>query len=356
MWFSLEYLLWWSRKFDTPPLVTTGPPGSLAVIGNPGTTVLVDRDSIDNTERHGIRMTFGVWFTQYQECGLEVSSFLLGSRATGFNAISNGGFGSSDIAIPFLDVGPGLALAFENSIPVAVTGLSSGIVNVNTHSRLWGGEGNFILNMCCNERARVDLLLGFRYLDLGEGIGIITDSTVLPAVPFIGRSSLVTSDTFSADNRFYGGQIGARGEWWWNRLTTSITGKLAIGGTHEIANIAGVSQFTSPVSRPLIFSSGNLALPSNIGRHSRTQLGIVPEFAINVGYNITRCLKIQAGYSYLFWDNVLRPGDIIDRAVNPTTLPLLGAGNLVGPTRPAFSFNDKDFWVHGLNVGAELRF
>ena len=51
--------------------------------------------------------------------------------------------------------------------------------------------------------------------------------------------------------------------------------------------------------------------------------------------------------------DVLRPGDQIDRTINPTQA---AGGVLVGPPRPAPLFNTTDFWAHGVNAGLELSF
>jgi hypothetical protein len=54
---------------------------------------------------------------------------------------------------------------------------------------------------------------------------------------------------------------------------------------------------------------------------------------------------------------VARPGEQIDREINPTQLPRFnGGGNLAGAGRPAFTFKDNDFWVQGINFGLEYRY
>ena len=54
---------------------------------------------------------------------------------------------------------------------------------------------------------------------------------------------------------------------------------------------------------------------------------------------------------------VPRPGDQIDRAVNPTQLPLSTAAPLLtGLARPAPVLRDTDFWAQGINFGLEFRY
>jgi hypothetical protein len=54
---------------------------------------------------------------------------------------------------------------------------------------------------------------------------------------------------------------------------------------------------------------------------------------------------------------VVRPGDQIDRVVNPTQLPLSAAASqLIGPARPVPVLRDTDFWAQGINFGVEFRY
>jgi hypothetical protein len=100
-----------------------------------------------------------------------------------------------------------------------------------------------------------------------------------------------------------------------------------------------------------------LALRSNIGRHQPDELAFIPEVGLNVGLQLTRHLKLYAGYSFLWVNMVARAGEQIDPVVNVTQFPILsGAGSLVGPARPAFNFDGADFWAQGLNFGLELRY
>jgi hypothetical protein len=52
---------------------------------------------------------------------------------------------------------------------------------------------------------------------------------------------------------------------------------------------------------------------------------------------------------------VVRPGAQIDPVVNPSLLPFSGATQ-TGPARPAFDYVERQFWMHGINVGLTVRF
>src|SRR5204862_492234 len=80
---------------------------------------------------------------------------------------------------------------------------------------------------------------------------------------------------------------------------------------------------------------GLLALPSNIGRYSRDRFAVLPEASINLGYQVTPWLRATAGYTFLYCSNVVRPGDQVNLAVNPTQLPSnLTAPAPSGPAHP----------------------
>ena len=88
---------------------------------------------------------------------------------------------------------------------------------------------------------------------------------------------------------------------------------------------------------------------------TRDRFSVVPEVGINVGYQVTDHINVFVGYSYLYWNNVVRPGNEINLALNSTRTPV----SLVpptGPIAPIFSFRDSDFWAQGVNFGVGLRF
>src|SRR5262249_61747030 len=101
------------------------------------------------------------------------------------------------------------------------------------------------------------------------------------------------------------------------------------------------------------FNSGLLALPTNSGRFGRDQFSVVPETGVNLSYQLCPNLRIFMGYTFLYWNNVARPGGQIDTVLNTTQQ---SGGTLTGPARPAFAFHNSDFWAHGLNFGLELRY
>jgi hypothetical protein len=51
--------------------------------------------------------------------------------------------------------------------------------------------------------------------------------------------------------------------------------------------------------------------------------------------------------------NIALSGDQVDTFVNSTQF---FGGNLAGPARPRFQFNDRDYWLQGINYGMNWDF
>jgi hypothetical protein len=100
---------------------------------------------------------------------------------------------------------------------------------------------------------------------------------------------------------------------------------------------------------------GLLALSSNIGRFSKDRAEVIPEFGGRVGYQVTPHLRVFAGYSLLYWGEVVRAGNEVDQVVNPNLLP--GSRTpTTGPPRPLPLLTGSSFWAQGIELGLELRF
>ncbi|MCA9220398.1 MAG: BBP7 family outer membrane beta-barrel protein, partial [Planctomycetales bacterium] len=63
--------------------------------------------------------------------------------------------------------------------------------------------------------------------------------------------------------------------------------------------------------------------------------------------------QFHAGYEFLFWSDVARPGSQIDLAVNDTQFD---GGTLNGAARPRFPFEQGYLWAQGLNLGLDYRY
>jgi len=95
-------------------------------------------------------------------------------------------------------------------------------------------------------------------------------------------------------------------------------------------------------------------LDSNSGQYTQNEFTVVPEFAINLGYQVTDHLRFMIGYTGIYWSNVVRPGQHISRDINPNQLPPV-ATPIVGTNRPGFAFDTTDYWIQGISLGGEYR-
>ena len=100
------------------------------------------------------------------------------------------------------------------------------------------------------------------------------------------------------------------------------------------------------------------------------------ETALRASYCFNRYFKLNAGYDFLWVSKLLRPGDQIDRKINPTLTGLAEAtrstvGTRSDPTpfgmpgpaqapqgvkRPHFEYKQTSFWAQGFTIGFEVGF
>jgi hypothetical protein len=357
-WYSRgEYLLWWTKHDRTPPLVTTGTiiPGRdndlVGAIDQRDTVTLFGGD-LRRDPFSGARFTFGYYLDDCGEKALEVSGFFLGRRSDGFQDST---FTNSIISRPFFDVVNGVQSVQQVSFP----GRAFGRVDVTAPSELWGIEANMLCKWCCDCNWRVDPLVGFRYLNLRESLSITELVLVdrnLAGDPLAG-ASLTVQDRFATRNQFYGGQVGIEGRLQRDRWTFDGRVKVGLGITEQFLRIDGGQVVQFPNGTVRNFVGGLLALDSNIGTYERNRFSIVPEVSVSAGYYLTERLRAMVGYNFLYWSNIVRPGEQIDFGLDVNRIP-----NFVNPpmaptvARPAVLFKSTDFWAQGLTLALEYRY
>jgi hypothetical protein len=363
-----EFLLWWLKPDKVPPLVTAGDPNLVnavngagrGILGQQGTQLLFGPGDLGRNPYAGLRFALGFWCDCDHEKGFEVESFFLFNSQASFDANSNQ---FPVLARPVQVANLGNT---ENVELVALPGLTTGAVRVRAPSNLWGITPDYRCNLCCGCDGRTDFLVGFRYQELNEAVVIeenIVGSAAAPA-PLTNQLIRIV-DSFSARNQFYGAEIGLTGERCWGPWSLGWRAKLAVGDTHETVTIDGSTRLQSTLTGQVQnFQGGLLALSTNIGRHNRDQFSIIPELGLNVNYDLTEHVRLGLGYSFLYWSNVVRPGDQIDRSIDFTKVPSfqplpqpLPPGFNTGPLgHPAVLFKESDFFAHGLNFTLEFRY
>ncbi|MBI3407262.1 MAG: BBP7 family outer membrane beta-barrel protein [Planctomycetes bacterium] len=365
---SAEYLYWWTRGQRIPPLVTTGsvndPEDIRGALGAPGTQILFGNQRLDPLGQSGGRFTVGYWFDECCEWALEGNYFFLGRNQQSFLATSDQ---FPVIARPFFNINTGTQdrqlTASPGTTPGDVFKLT-GQIAVNLPTRLQGAELNLKRKWLESCDFQVNLLAGFRYLDLQEGLVIQENGQSQQAVAgtnlFDPGTFFQVRDSFGTRNTFYGGQIGASAEWKRDRWFVEGRVKIALGVTHESLSIDGGQTFLSPNGTVTNFTGGLLAVPSNIGRFSRDRFSVVPEVGVKLGYQVTDNVRVFVGYDFLYWSDVIRPGDQVDTVVNVTQVPNFCQNPAFCPPnpaqRPAVLFRTSNFWAQGVSAGVEVRY
>jgi hypothetical protein len=337
-WIEADYLLWTVKGDKLPALVSSG------VLGAPGTSVLFGDAAVNDRWRSGGQIKAGYWFDPQRRWGIEGSFFGLQNVSTGFNAGSNG---SAVLVRPFFNVTTGL----QDARLLASPRIGSGQIAINETAGLWGAGFALRKEICASCAGRVSALVGYRFLRATDSLTIATGQQ--GNVVGIGPFAATASDAFATANDFNGLDLGLTGESRSGGWTLEWLGKVAVGENYSTAQINGASTFAPGGGAAVASPGGLLALPSNMGGFSQARFAVAPELALKAGYQVTSQLRIHAGYDFLYWSNVVRPGNVIDTGVNPSQL---FSGTLAGARRPAPRLDGTDFWAQGFDFGAVFSF
>lgn len=345
VWVRADYLMWWTRSNGYPALLTTGPADSAqnqaGVLGNPDTEILVGEVGLNQNLRNGGRLNFGTWFDRANTVGIDFTYLGLARQAEEIQRTSDG---SQILARPFFNVETGLQDSHLLSFPDLVTGGAT----ISSATELQGGEVLLRRALCRAPNYRVDMMVGYRFQRLKEKLRIAE------AVVDVDGNSLTALDEFGTINDFHGGELGVAIQRRFCRWTLDSTMKLAIGNTHTRATIDGQTVTTPADAAPGDPQAGGfLALPTNIGVHEGNRLAVIPELAVNLGYNLTPRLRAIVGYTFVYWSSVTRPGNLVDLDINPSQFPPEVSTTA---TRPAYAQRTTDFWAQGINLGLDFRF
>jgi hypothetical protein len=353
---SAEYLLWWMRGAALPPLVTTSPPGTAigqaGLIGAPGTAVLFGGSAVNDEARSGFRLTLGARVDPAGLLGVEGNFLWLETKASGFSAASAG---SPILARPFVDATTG----FHNAERVAFPGDVTGSVDASATSDGLVGAGFFFRGTFGSAGGlRLDGLLGYRYLRLSDRLGVAEDLTsVNPNGPafILPGTRIQVADAFATKNEFHGVDLGLDARFDAGPLSVDVMAQVAAGPCQQDVDIDGSTTVTVPGTAPSTRTGGLLALPTNIGHHSRFTGPVIPELDVSLGYRLTPGVRLSAGYTLLYWPAVVRAGDEVDLTVNPNLLPN-STTPPTGPQRPAFGFQTSHLIAQGLNLALEFSY
>jgi hypothetical protein len=346
-WLGFEALLWWTRSQPlSVPVVTTGPASQGANAGNlgmPGTTSL--NGSLHYGADGGFRMFAGGWLDSAHTIGVDGSLFILGQQSSGFSIFDRSGTGRLVINEPV----SGAPFSTQVSAP----GIDSGGVLVTASTRFGGGDVNLLYNLYRDNCWTINLLGGYRYIELDETLNIAANSGLFTTTTYTDNmgnvlatappgSTVTVLDQFRTRNHYNAGQIGSNFQYLSGRWAFFGATKIAFGATQEIVMINGCTNVNPVNAAPVPLTGGNFASLQS-GQYAQTRFAIAPEVQLNVGYQFTPWLRGQIGYSFIYLSSVARPGNQIDNSFD-------------GVTHPLVPMAGSSFWGQGLNLGLQLRF
>jgi hypothetical protein len=379
LWWSARYLLYWVKHSPVPPLVTTGvtgdPPGA---IGQDDTVIL-----LGGTQSYkpfsGVRVSAGYAIDNLRQTSIVGSFFVLGGRESVFQLASDD-TGRPAISRPFFSNTP--PERFPELFPgedvhsVARPDLFAGNVRVGIDMDLLGAELSCAHSLVDVGPLAVDCFIGGRYLYMCETLDIRDRTLSIGGDLFLNGVQLAvfnpdsgsldstgfavaTHDRVRTVNHFYGGQIGLRGEYSCDCFYISTKLKVALGATNQMVHVEGDTTAILPDNTQINVQGGVLALQPNIGRRERTEFAVIPEVELNVGFYLNERVRVFAGYTFMYWSNVARPGEQLDRVINPSFLPTADPtafGSGANPQNPRPLLEKADFWLHGITTGFEYHF
>ena len=349
MWGRMDVLLWWTKGMNIPPLVTTSPEDTAqdqaGVLGDPNTTILFGNDKVNDDMWSGGRFTLGVWLDPCQMQGIDVTYMFLGEESSSF-------FGSNNdftiLARPFFNAQTNQ----EDSRLIVFPNVVNGSLFVDVTSKFQAAEVLYRRAAIRSCGTQLDYYFGYRFAELEDRVAFDEFTRSLTGATVGSTIDLV--EQFDTRNTFNGGQLGLKMVTQPTPLWSAELGvKFAVGGTESRAVISGERTSTNAAGDSATTQGGLLAQQTNIGRFEESEFTTITEVGINLRRHIQCGVTASIGYTFLYWSDVNRAGDLIDLSVNPTQIP---PGTLDGTARPAFAFRSTDFWAQGLNFGLEYNF
>ncbi len=341
VWAEGEYLMYWTKSADLPVLASTGP------LGQPGVRALFGGGAVDMDFHSGTRITIGIWDCPCQELGFQGSYFLLGTQSKVFNAdnVSN-----LTLAQPFANAVTGQEDAAFVALPIS----QNGSIQVRLANQMQMADALARINLSRSQSERVDFLLGYHYAQFDERLNIDGSTTYIDplGVNRVG-TVLASNDLFQGKNYFHGGELGLISKSTTGSLTVELSTRISLGNNSSQVLIDGTTTTSVPSLATQKSVGGLLALPTNINTYTHNSFAFIPQVGVTLTRRLTHNLDCSFGYSFIYWSKIVRPGQQIDRQINPTQIP---PGPLVGKAAPQFSFATSDFWAQGLQFGIQYRF
>lgn len=351
-WDADELLYWWPMRAPIPALIVGTRNGLPPMPGAPGTQLLAGGRAIDSQPSAGGRFTMGYALNNAETFGWEATYFFLGTRSFQ-HRVSNLSGQATSFGLPYTNATTGAS----EVLALGRLGDLNSQLTLSTSVRVQGWEVTGVANVVDEKYLKLNALIGWRYFQVHEGLRIEQTQYTYSGGPGL----IQTADQFDAHNRFHGGQLGLHADMSRGIVFCELTAKIAFGQTYEVVKTEGQTNLALPGPNGPIGrsygASGIFVQPSNFGRTANGVFAVLPEGTLKFGFRLGDSGRIYVGYSFLYLSDAVRPGDQIDRTLNPTQIPLVsGTAPVYGSDRPTRLFNRSDFWVQGLVIGLETRY
>ncbi len=288
----------------------------------------------------------------FQVYGLELALFDTAERSRSFQ--TDGRFPM--IMRPFFD----LNNFRESGVLVAAPGIASGGVSAVASGEIWGIDVNGRTNLYANSpgtSCRIDLLGGFRFLNVDSDLEIRRVSVFTPTSPVFTGNRFDERESFDASNQFYGVQIGAEVKVFYEeKFSLTFTGGLALGVNHQEVEINGSQVRILPTGQVISSQGALLALPSNIGKHDRDRFAQLPFLGATLKLPVYENVIFTIGYSFLYLNDAVIAVNQVDRTIDISQIPSATAGTAppTGLTRPGVLFREQGLSAHFIHLGLEI--
>jgi|GEM_PF-6947543 len=181
--------------------------------------------------------------------------------------------------------------------------LRSGGFQFRRHLVTRGGHTNPIFaGMPTEYCSRFELGFGYRYTQLEEMLDL---------------TSGAATDSLDCRTQFNGFDFGLFYSRQRGRMNLDMECRLAVGTNRQSADVDG---------------GGVLIGPAVAGQFSEDRFSVIPEYRVSLGYDWTPQWQWNVGYTFMYWSNVLRPGEQVNNFVAPDLV-------------------DTDFWAQGVSFG-----
>jgi hypothetical protein len=359
-WGKDEFLLWWIKPGNLPPLALRSRSTRIPTLNDPNSTILIGNETVSTSTHAGGSFSWGWSVNNNDTVGFEVVYFFLGTRTNAQIAGSPWVNTNEFISRPYTwpQVNNGVFQLVPSGLPVHIPGELRGGIRAAISARATGWEINGVGNLIATNYLQLDALFGWRYFQFNEGLRIDQEMFQLDTNTGNPLGWARISEQIDAHNQFHGGQLGLRGEFRTSSFFVDFSGKVALGVNNQTVRTSGQTLFASPgFNYTQLAPGGLLIMPSNSGRFTSDPFTVLPEGTIRIGIRSGSHRRFYVGYNFMYLSDVVRPGDQLDLVVNSNQLPTARTGvPLVGPDRPLMQIRSSDLWVQGLMIGFETRY